>query len=289
MSQQSGRPLSLGNVISIGTSLYKSHLKSYFGVSLKAHLWSLIPIYGWAKFHTLSASIARHAFGELSSQPESLVTTQNRLSERLWLFFVLQLLVGLILFAASMGLNIVQFIVIGLPVSLLLGSSDTGSGVAALAVFLQIIGQIGFYIAYLWIWARVFIPELPFATEEEVDVVQAISRSWDLSKGASWRILLIISVVVLMTMPLYILAMLPSTVMVFSMIPMVSGAVNQPGALEQFVIMLVLALIVGVILFIAAGALVMPLWQSLKASIYYDLRARREGLGLELRDRSDSF
>jgi hypothetical protein len=29
---------------------------------------------------------------------------------------------------------------------------------------------------------------------------------------------------------------------------------------------------------------VMPFWQSIKAVIYYDLRSRREGLGLQLRD-----
>jgi hypothetical protein len=30
---------------------------------------------------------------------------------------------------------------------------------------------------------------------------------------------------------------------------------------------------------------ILPLWQIIKAVIYYDLRGRREGLGLQLRDR----
>nr|WP_290221056.1 hypothetical protein [Trichocoleus desertorum] len=34
-----------------------------------------------------------------------------------------------------------------------------------------------------------------------------------------------------------------------------------------------------------SGAIVMPFWQALKAVVYYDLRSRREGLGLKLRDR----
>jgi hypothetical protein len=29
----------------------------------------------------------------------------------------------------------------------------------------------------------------------------------------------------------------------------------------------------------------MPFWQTIKAVIYYDLRTRREGMGLELRER----
>jgi hypothetical protein len=28
----------------------------------------------------------------------------------------------------------------------------------------------------------------------------------------------------------------------------------------------------------------MPFWQAIKAVIYYDLRSRREGLGLQVRD-----
>jgi hypothetical protein len=35
---------------------------------------------------------------------------------------------------------------------------------------------------------------------------------------------------------------------------------------------------------ILSGALIMPFWQVIKAVIYYDVRARREGFGLQLRD-----
>jgi hypothetical protein len=33
------------------------------------------------------------------------------------------------------------------------------------------------------------------------------------------------------------------------------------------------------------GVLVLPFWQSIKAVMYYDLRSRREGIDLQLRDR----
>jgi uncharacterized membrane protein (DUF485 family) len=35
----------------------------------------------------------------------------------------------------------------------------------------------------------------------------------------------------------------------------------------------------------ASGALVTPFWQAMKAIIYYDLRSRKEGLGLQMRKR----
>ena len=40
-----------------------------------------------------------------------------------------------------------------------------------------------------------------------------------------------------------------------------------------------------VVLSIVSGALVTPFWQAMKAIIYYDLRSRKEGLGLKMRDR----
>jgi hypothetical protein len=43
-----------------------------------------------------------------------------------------------------------------------------------------------------------------------------------------------------------------------------------------------LVLIVG--LSFSGGALIVPFWQTVKAVVYYDLRSRREGLGLQLRD-----
>jgi hypothetical protein len=33
------------------------------------------------------------------------------------------------------------------------------------------------------------------------------------------------------------------------------------------------------------GPVVIPFWQPMKAIIYYDLRSRKEGLGLQIRDR----
>jgi hypothetical protein len=41
---------------------------------------------------------------------------------------------------------------------------------------------------------------------------------------------------------------------------------------------------VAYILGLVSGALFLPFWQAIKAVIYYDLRSRREGLGLQMRD-----
>ena len=44
-SSSSIQPLSIGNVVSAGVRLYRSHLKTYLKLALIAHLWALVPIW----------------------------------------------------------------------------------------------------------------------------------------------------------------------------------------------------------------------------------------------------
>jgi hypothetical protein len=41
---------------------------------------------------------------------------------------------------------------------------------------------------------------------------------------------------------------------------------------------------ITMVISLLGGMFVMPFWQSMKAVLYYDLRSRHEGLGLQLRD-----
>ncbi|MEI6063817.1 MAG: hypothetical protein WCQ26_04435 [Pseudanabaena sp. ELA748] len=38
------RPLSIGNVVSTGLVLYRSNLKTYFLIALRAYLWISLPL-----------------------------------------------------------------------------------------------------------------------------------------------------------------------------------------------------------------------------------------------------
>ena len=46
-----------------------------------------------------------------------------------------------------------------------------------------------------------------------------------------------------------------------------------------------LSSLLGFIIGLLSNILILPFWQAVKAVIYYDLRSRQEGLGLQLRDR----
>lgn len=289
MSQSFARPLSLGNVMSAGITLYRSHLKSYLGISIKAHLWGLIPVYGWAKFEALKAAIARHSYQELTHKPESLKITQDTLRPKLWGFWVIQLLINMILFGVQTVFNVgVQLLAV--PMGTIFSDVDP---VFRLTLFLllsliPLTMVLLFVMAYLWIVSRFFIPELPYAIEENLDLVKAIERSWNLTGGKPvWQIMLIICVIAVIITPLYIMAAIPPLFILFPAIALVSDpSVGTAGAVS-FAVTLFFVVMLWVVLYLFVSACTLPLWQSLKAVIYYDIRVRKEGLGLTLRDRTN--
>ena len=272
------QPLSIGNVVSAGIRLYRSHFKQYLGLTLQSFLWFLIPVYGWAKALTIDAMISRLVFSELINQPESEKDCRSELNSRIWNFLVTQILVWLVLFGASLVISLLQDIIVDVVV----GQPSISNLIVYFLV--AIVAQLGGYIAYLWFNARVFLPELPVAVENTLDAGQAIARSWELTKGHVWRLQAIIFVASLITIPLVVIAGIPFIIAIISIITIIftnPDAITNQAAWNSFF----LSFIIGIILMSLASAIMNPFWQAIKAVIYYDLRTRREGLGLQLRGR----
>ncbi|MDJ0673944.1 MAG: DUF975 domain-containing protein [Calothrix sp. MO_167.B42] len=271
------QPLSIGNVVSAGIRLYRSHFKQYLCLTLQSFLWFLIPIYGWAKAFTINAMISRLAFAELINQPESEKDCRSELNSRIWNFLVTQILVGLMIFGVNLLISILRNIIIGV-------ANQPSIRNPIVSFLVVIVAQLGGYIAYLWFYARVFLPELPMAVENTLDAGQAIARSWELTKGNVWRLQAIIFVASLITIPLVVIAGIPFIIAMISISTIIvtnPDAMTNPAILNSFF----LSIIIGIVLMLLVNAIINPFWQAIKAVIYYDLRARREGLGLQLRDR----
>ena len=81
-----------------------------------------------------------------------------------------------------------------------------------------------------------------------------------------------------------ILVSLPITIVVqilAAIVQTVLRAVLEPESGIFYLVYYILILPVS----LGSGALLTPFWQAMKAIIYYDLRSRKEGLGLQIRDR----
>ncbi|PLZ78691.1 DUF975 domain-containing protein [Fischerella thermalis WC217] len=268
-------PLSLGNVITAGIRIYRSHLKDYFLLALKAYVWLLVPIYGWAKFYALSALISRLTFAELVNQPESISSGQRFVNSRIWQFLINILLMLLVGTGILIGVVIV-FAIFGFLSAVLVGglNQQANIGVYLMLGLLAFVVGILALVAVLWISTRFYLVEVPLAIEDNVDGTSTIARSWELTKGYVWRIILISFVAFLITLAIQIVVQIVSTIVQLVFTPLLEQ--NSGFGLLFAVIILALSF--------ASGAVVLPFWQAIKAVIYYDLRSRKEGLGLKLRD-----
>ncbi len=270
------QPLNLGNVVSAGLRLYRSHLKEYFLLALKAYVWLLVPIYGWAKFYALTALISRLAFGELVNQPESISSGQRVVNSRLWQFFITMLLMFLLSVGIGIGV-VVLFFFFGILSAVLVGGIGQQGNPATyiLFVLIAIVVSIVAMVAIFWLMTRFYLVEVPLAIEDNIDGTSTISRSWELTKGHVWRVLLISFIAFLITIPIQILLQIISFVIQGIFAPFLEQG-------SAFFTLLYYVLIIA--LSFSSGAFIVPFWQAIKAVIYYDLRSRREGLGLKLRD-----
>jgi hypothetical protein len=267
-SGQTG-PLSVGNVVSASLRIYRDHLKSYFGLALVATLWLFVPIYGWAKYSAILGLISRLAFGEVREKPETVSDARREVDPRKWSFLGAGILTVLIYFGVSL--------VGGIAIAIVTGGARAifGQNSPIVAVLL-VVAVIAFFIIYIRIISRLLIVEVPLAIENNIGASSAIGRSWELTKGSVGRIQWIIFVGILVSLPITIVVQILSSI-VQSVLTAVLGAESGMFFLVYFLLILLLSF--------ASNALVTPFWQAMKAIIYYDLRSRKEGLGLQMRDR----
>jgi membrane-anchored glycerophosphoryl diester phosphodiesterase (GDPDase) len=274
VTQSSSQPLSVGNVVTTAFQLYKNRFQPYFLLALKAYFWLLVPVYGWAKFSAISALLSRLVYGELVNQPETIEEGTRHVNTKLWQFFLAGILLGLIAVGAYIVFSIA--VAIAIVAAGLVGSQLNNFTAIAIASVVAVLAFIAFLVGFFWFFIRFFVFELPLAVEDNMDSSSTISRSWELTKGFVGRILLISFVAFLITFPL--LALVQFVSLILQSILASSSEQNPVLGLLFFILTLALSF--------SSGAIQLPFWQAIKAVVYYDLRTRKEGLGLKLRDRN---
>ncbi len=263
------QPLSIGNVVSAAVRLYRSHLKTYLNLAAIAHLWVLVPVYGWAKYAAISGLISRLAFGELIYQPESVQAARSHVNPRLWSFLRVAFQVGISLLIIYLGLAIVGGVLASL-IGVALGGILGSSGIIVITTLAIIVTAGIILLGLTWFYSRWIVAEVPLAVEENINGGESVARSWELTKASVFRIQGIVLVAFIVTLPL---------VFVLNYIPSLFLIKLEPGTAIYSIVY-----IISVIGSLIGGVLVMPFWQALKAVLYLDLRSRREGLGLQLRE-----
>jgi hypothetical protein len=286
------QPLSIGNVVNVAINLYRANFQLYLKLSLLAYLWLLVPVYGWAKFWVNSALISRLAFCELMGQTESIKDARRYIKPRTWSFLLTAILLSVLLLITL----ILSFILTGLFLAMTRMEQVIASfepiadevfvrNNVLIAIFFLIILLLIllFFLACLlaptlWLYSRFLIAELPLASESNINLITTLCRSWKLTKGYFWKIQLILIVCFFLFLPLEILLYLGVELINFITSRLMAGLVSAYPLIDSILMQMFSWAIT-----LLNAVMLLPFFQLIKAVVYYNLRLRREGLGLRLR------
>ncbi|MEO0834670.1 MAG: DUF975 domain-containing protein [Cyanobacteria bacterium J06642_3] len=304
------KPLSVGNVVSAGLRIYRDNFKKYYRLAFIGYLWVFIPafivgviggfvginfaqgssdvgfsilliavaivalIYGTAKFYVYQALISRLAYSETIEKPESIQDANRHVKGRMWSFLVAALLVSLRFFLAYiLGALVIGLVIGGVTTAIWGLTAVLGDGGAIIGTILSVVLSIAVLVWFFSFLFRLFasysVSELLLATQDGVTASQSLKKSRELTQGYLKNLMMIYLIASLVSFPLWGLAY------TLQMIP--TFLQNTDLAVYSTILT-----IVHLVFNFLATALIIPFWQSIKAVIYYDLKVRREGLGLDL-------
>lgn len=247
----------------------------------------VLGVFCFAKSLVNSALISRLAFGELSRQTEPLESARRFVNSRKWNLLWLQVLMFLIAFGIAMGFYIALAIVGGVLFAVGGGLSGGSNGgiVGLILGLLFVVIVIAAIVGGCWLGAHLFASELPLAIEPQSSATESIGRFWSLTTGNVWRVFGVALVAGLITFPVFLFSQLVSYVMQILVGVLTAQTSQDPSSFAVTGILTVALSLVSVAISLLVNVLVLPFWQVTKAATYFDLRSRREGLGLQLRDR----
>ena len=308
-------PLNPGDVVSAAIKLYRDRFKTFFMLALMATLWivgglmALILaiaifagvfaaiggdimaivggfigfligmaalIYGSAKYYMVSSVIGRLSFRDLIHDPETSIDSRRQVAPKLVQFLLLGILLGLAYFGAYIAVGLaaliaggsVGFLTAGIFSALI---NNTAGNIIGILLG-GILGLALFVVALIWIVSKLFIADVVLAIEPNREAAESMGRSWNLTNAAVWRIQIVFLATFMIQIPV---------LSVTNYIPNILLIVIPEGTIT-YAIVYAFSLLLSMV----GSIFLLPLWQAVKGVLYYDLRSRREGIDLELRNRS---
>jgi len=307
-------PLNPGNVVSAAIKLYRDRFKTFFMLALMATLWivggvvalifaigilagifitiggdimaifggiigfligMVALVYSSAKYYMLSSVIGRLSFRDLIHDPETSLDSRRQVAPKLGQFLLLGILLGLAYFGAYIVVGLaaliaggsVGFLTAGIFSAFLNNTADNVIGI----ILGGILGIFLFVIVLIWIVSKLFISDVVLAIEPNREAAESMGRSWNLTNAAVWRIQVVFLATFLIQIPVLAVTNYIPNILLFAI----------PEGTLTYAIVYGLSFLLSMV----GSIFLLPLWQAVKGVLYYDLRSRREGIDLELRNR----
>lgn len=312
--------LSAGNILSAGLQLYRKQFKEYARLAAVGTAWFVVPLIvlvgsvfglvqsgnagwliaivpislglllmGFAKYQAFAAAIARKSFGELILTPETSAAASQYTNRRMWGFWLISFLLSLLFMGLFIGFYILLTILLVILIFAVTGldaitAEATPNDATLMAIGFATLGLLAVVgipaiIFFLWMLARFFVPEVVYAIEPTSGAAASLGRSWNLTTKSGWRVVLLLMLVVAVLTPFQVLFQVVS-----SLLQLLAISLDPVGNGGFFVSSFVGSYALG----IGLSILLLPIWQCTKAVLYYDLRSRREGMGLTIESQDGS-
>ena len=259
------RDFTVGNTITVGVAIYKQNWRQYLKLSFIAHLWLLVPVYGWARYFAIAAWISRLSF-------QKLVNDANRLSRKQYLtansLFKLLVIAISSIFIPLILSNIVMIpltIIVPVIYKIILQFPSFADFIFQNNFYL--LGYFALFVCYgIWIliYARLFITELAFADYliNKVAYPYPINRSYHLTKNNTFKIYKVIWLSFFCSIPVWIVLFITICAVFIAFRLIIPRSILDSNSLY-------LPILPTFIL--CAHMIVLPFWQSVKALVFYQL------------------
>lgn len=294
--------LSSGNVVTIALELYRHQGNRYFLLSLFAHAWFFLltiaavlivavalivggilagavnhvapfllltgisilvalPFYlfGWTRLMASGALLSRRIYAVLTALEESESEARNFIFPKMLNYLLATLMVGVILLLVYGVLGAIGYLIylVGWPLVQFLEETiqtQPARELFFLTFLLSILLLVLLALLVIsYFMARLSLVDVVLALEPNCTPLKSVQRSWQLTRGQAWHTLTVFFVASLATIP-----------------------ANLLGSIINAVVIIPIAgLLVAVLL--------LPLWQGIKAVLYWDLRVRNEGAAFQVR------
>lgn len=234
-----------------------------YGISLVLGLVQYLVVY-----NLITGALSRAVAHSYLGQPVSILSSY-RMG---WRTFSSLVGASLLPYLASL---IVLVPIFALFFAAIVGTTSQVETLPIWAIILLIIGllvfSIGMFFLVMFVYVRFLIAPQAIVLEGQ-GPLQGLGRSWNLTKQAFWRTLLLI---VLMGIVVYLVSGIPASVV------SLAGQLLAPGVQGVLTATLIATLLSQVGLILA-----LPLQFSVYTLLYYDQRVRREAYDLELQTQS---
>lgn len=236
----------LGKTIIIAAAIYQKNWQKYLKLSLVAHLWLLVPIYGWARYFAIAAWVSRLGVQKLTGKPEPTIRKKYFAFSALIDFLITKfIIVFLINIFVLLVLYIVLFLILALDSNQLIFNAQVVDNSPLPFLFID-------SLFYTFLYSRYFIVD---PVQDKLEYLSSITQSYILTEKNRLRILLAIWLAFLITLPIWIINL-------FSLI-LLKDLIKNFISIRANIFVLTWIML--------SNFLIMPFWQSVKAAVYYQL------------------